>query len=68
MDVRAAIGGELPVRSLLFPASLFFSAMVGPAKQPLVRELYKTGLCKSWESAGACPYGVRCIFAHGHEQ
>ena len=42
--------------------------MVGPAKQPLVRELYKTGLCKSWERAGACPYGVRCIFAHGHEQ
>jgi butyrate response factor 1 len=25
----------------------------------------KTELCNNWEQTGACPYGVRCQFAHG---
>lgn len=26
---------------------------------------YKTRLCKDFESRGACPWGIMCIFAHG---
>ncbi|KAK6148949.1 hypothetical protein DH2020_016474 [Rehmannia glutinosa] len=25
----------------------------------------KTELCKKWERSGGCPYGVKCIYAHG---
>eukprot|EP01012_Entosiphon_sulcatum_P023250 TRINITY_DN2821_c0_g1_i1.p1 TRINITY_DN2821_c0_g1~~TRINITY_DN2821_c0_g1_i1.p1 ORF type:complete len:284 (+),score=50.35 TRINITY_DN2821_c0_g1_i1:59-853(+) len=29
---------------------------------------YKTQLCKNWETEGKCPYGPRCLFAHGVKQ
>eukprot|EP00759_Apiculatamorpha_spiralis_P051258 PhF_6_TR5160/c0_g1_i1/m.7386 len=28
----------------------------------------KTKLCKSWINRGSCPYGSRCLFAHGQEE
>eukprot|EP01065_Artemidia_motanka_P013935 TRINITY_DN1788_c3_g1_i2.p2 TRINITY_DN1788_c3_g1~~TRINITY_DN1788_c3_g1_i2.p2 ORF type:complete len:362 (+),score=85.50 TRINITY_DN1788_c3_g1_i2:121-1206(+) len=28
---------------------------------------YKTKLCRNWSSAVTCPYGDRCVFAHGGE-
>lgn len=29
---------------------------------------YKTELCRSWTETGNCRYGVKCQFAHGHEE
>jgi hypothetical protein len=26
---------------------------------------YKTKLCRNWEMTNRCPYGQRCLFAHG---
>lgn len=26
---------------------------------------YKTKMCKNWQQFGKCPYGPRCLFAHG---
>ena len=26
---------------------------------------YKTELCSSWKTHGTCPYGPKCLFAHG---
>lgn len=36
---------------------------------PVVKDprVYKTELCKKFESSGQCPYGVKCQFAHGLE-
>lgn len=31
-------------------------------------ELYKTELCKTYQSEGACPYGRKCQFAHGKDE
>lgn len=27
---------------------------------------YKTEMCRNWERSGRCPYGPRCLFAHGY--
>eukprot|EP01059_Diplonema_ambulator_P009710 TRINITY_DN1964_c0_g1_i2.p1 TRINITY_DN1964_c0_g1~~TRINITY_DN1964_c0_g1_i2.p1 ORF type:complete len:224 (+),score=62.76 TRINITY_DN1964_c0_g1_i2:56-673(+) len=44
-------------------------------QQPVVRSSaidrskFKTKLCKNWASGTECPYGARCVFAHGkHEK
>jgi len=29
---------------------------------------YKTKMCKNWEVTGKCPYGPRCLFAHGKRE
>eukprot|EP00961_Rhodomonas_salina_P117834 1585985-Rhodomonas_salina.1 len=29
---------------------------------------FKTRMCKNWEQTGACPFGERCNFAHGHDE
>ena len=34
----------------------------------LKRELYKTEMCKSFETHGTCRYAEKCQFAHGREQ
>lgn len=26
---------------------------------------YKTVLCNKWQFTGSCPYGHKCMFAHG---
>lgn len=29
---------------------------------------FKTRMCKNWEITGKCPYGPRCLFAHGKKE
>jgi len=29
---------------------------------------YKTKMCKNWEITSKCPYGPRCLFAHGKKE
>eukprot|EP00274_Cyanoptyche_gloeocystis_P005811 CAMPEP_0196658662 /NCGR_PEP_ID=MMETSP1086-20130531/30776_1 /TAXON_ID=77921 /ORGANISM="Cyanoptyche gloeocystis , Strain SAG4.97" /LENGTH=255 /DNA_ID=CAMNT_0041992321 /DNA_START=12 /DNA_END=779 /DNA_ORIENTATION=+ len=29
---------------------------------------FKTELCRNWEEKGACPYGRKCLFAHGFDE
>jgi len=29
---------------------------------------YKTELCRNWEEYGRCPYGKKCLFAHGADE
>jgi len=29
---------------------------------------YKTALCRNWSRKGECPYGVRCVYAHGNTE
>eukprot|EP00756_Hemistasia_phaeocysticola_P003397 Hpha_TRINITY_DN12225_c0_g1::TRINITY_DN12225_c0_g1_i1::g.17105::m.17105 len=29
---------------------------------------YKTKLCRNWQSGTPCPYGDRCVFAHGGQE
>lgn len=35
------------------------------SKKHIMAERYKTKMCKNFVSTGACPYEVRCMFAHG---
>ena len=28
---------------------------------------YKTILCKNWIKDKRCPFGIKCVFAHGEE-
>ncbi|KAJ9470715.1 Zinc finger protein zfs1 [Diplonema papillatum] len=37
------------------------------AKDTILR-LYKTKICKNWQSSGACPYHAKCMFAHGYPE
>lgn len=38
-------------------------------EKPVLAERYKTRLCdKYMETGGYCPYGIRCMFAHGHHE
>eukprot|EP01059_Diplonema_ambulator_P026412 TRINITY_DN43700_c0_g1_i1.p1 TRINITY_DN43700_c0_g1~~TRINITY_DN43700_c0_g1_i1.p1 ORF type:complete len:234 (+),score=48.28 TRINITY_DN43700_c0_g1_i1:191-892(+) len=52
-----------------------------PVEQPLLldevderpsaidKTKYKTRICRNWQSGNECPYGDRCVFAHGdHEK
>jgi hypothetical protein len=37
-------------------------------RQPVIAERFKTRRCRNFEERGVCPYGLRCMFAHGtHE-
>lgn len=38
--------------------------MENPALDPI---RYKTQMCKNWVDHGKCPYGPRCLFAHGRK-
>ena len=29
---------------------------------------YKRDLCKNWAKSGSCPYGFKCLFAHGYDE
>ena len=30
--------------------------------------MYKTSMCRTFSSTGSCPYGYKCLFAHGPEE
>lgn len=30
--------------------------------------MYKTAMCRTFASSGSCPYGYKCLFAHGPEE
>lgn len=32
------------------------------------RDKYKTTLCNTWTCIGSCPYGRKCLFAHGEHE
>lgn len=34
----------------------------------MIPRVYKTEICRDWEQRGACDFGDRCIFAHGHDE
>eukprot|EP00998_Keelungia_sp_KM082_P009935 NODE_6129_length_656_cov_126.657845_g6106_i0.p1 GENE.NODE_6129_length_656_cov_126.657845_g6106_i0~~NODE_6129_length_656_cov_126.657845_g6106_i0.p1 ORF type:complete len:135 (-),score=25.35 NODE_6129_length_656_cov_126.657845_g6106_i0:174-578(-) len=39
------------------------------APNPAINALrYKTRLCRNWRKNGRCPYGPRCLYAHGTRQ
>lgn len=39
-----------------------------PSGAKLKTDLYKTEMCRSWEVAETCPYGLLCRFAHGEAE
>ncbi|ORX72279.1 hypothetical protein DL89DRAFT_216496, partial [Linderina pennispora] len=30
--------------------------------------LYKTKMCDKYQRDGECPYGIKCVFAHGEHE
>eukprot|EP00924_Labyrinthula_sp_SR-Ha-C_P009208 augustus_masked-scaffold_2-processed-gene-16.44-mRNA-1 protein AED:0.32 eAED:0.32 QI:0/-1/0/1/-1/1/1/0/403 len=49
-------GGEIGIGATDFPP------------QPNKQNLYKTELCRKWETTGTCRYGAKCQFAHGRAE
>eukprot|EP01060_Flectonema_neradi_P002623 TRINITY_DN11664_c0_g1_i1.p1 TRINITY_DN11664_c0_g1~~TRINITY_DN11664_c0_g1_i1.p1 ORF type:complete len:176 (+),score=18.05 TRINITY_DN11664_c0_g1_i1:53-529(+) len=37
-------------------------------KPVTVLRLYKTKICKNWKDTASCPYGDKCMFAHGDQE
>lgn len=68
-----------PVDPILSPACSSVGQSVPPEHTPvsvaseqemktILAERYKTKLCRNYVETGACPYDIRCMFAHGvHE-
>eukprot|EP01064_Diplonema_japonicum_P002651 TRINITY_DN1169_c0_g1_i1.p1 TRINITY_DN1169_c0_g1~~TRINITY_DN1169_c0_g1_i1.p1 ORF type:complete len:260 (+),score=86.47 TRINITY_DN1169_c0_g1_i1:157-936(+) len=65
------------------PSSMVLDIGYSPVEQPLLvpaddeeerssaidKTKYKTRLCRNWAGGNECPYGDRCVFAHGdHEK
>src|SRR4051812_46740330 len=44
------------------------SASGSTSGSPTSDDLFKTELCRSYESTGACKYGAKCRFAHGQAE
>ena len=44
------------------------SASGSTSGSPSSDDLFKTELCRSYESTGACKYGAKCRFAHGQAE
>ncbi|RKP35673.1 hypothetical protein BJ085DRAFT_13310, partial [Dimargaris cristalligena] len=40
----------------------------GARPNPADSPLYKTRLCETFQTEGACPYGHKCTFAHGEAE
>ncbi|CEO94959.1 C3H1-type domain-containing protein [Plasmodiophora brassicae] len=63
---------RFPSRSALSsPSSKSSSGLTSPTSRtapPANPNLYKTKMCRSWETTGQCSYAAKCLFAHGpHE-
>jgi len=59
-----------PQNSLL-PEKVMFSKLkrnVDIEQELTKQNLYKTELCQSWISTGACRYGNKCQYAHGKDE
>lgn len=48
--------------------STFFSTLAYQDNTALDPVRYKTKLCKNWQQQEKCPYGPRCLFAHGTKE
>lgn len=51
-------------------SSLEKDSLVAPddEKKHILASRYKTKRCKNYLATGACPYEIRCMFAHGEEE
>jgi hypothetical protein len=48
--------------------SSFAAAEAQQAERHVLAERYRTKMCRNYATTGACPYEVRCMFAHGEHE
>ncbi|KVH91710.1 zinc finger CCCH domain-containing protein 12-like [Cynara cardunculus var. scolymus] len=54
-----------PPLALPLAAAPAAAPLVSAASNSTVKPSWKTKICYKWERTGNCPYGSKCIFAHG---
>lgn len=74
VDAQANGGGGTAMTGMTTPdVSLPGSPLMGgdpasPDHKPILAERFKTKMCRNYVEQGACPYEIRCMFAHGDDE